>query len=110
MIKLPIKPLSANGAWKGRRFRSDAYKAFQDHVSLLLPNSIDIPEGQLEIHLEFGFSSAGSDWDNPIKPFQDCLAAKFGFNDNRIKRGIVDVYPVKKGAEYIKFQIKALNR
>lgn len=108
-MRIDIKPLSVNDAWKGRRFKSDAYKKYESDVLLLL-ESADIPTGPLEIHLTFGFSSASSDWDNPIKPFQDCLQKKYGFNDNRIKRGIVDVVDVEKGHEFIEFIIRELEQ
>jgi hypothetical protein len=45
-----------------------------------LPNKIDIPEGRLEVTFEFGMSMA-SDYDNPVKIFQDVLSKKYGFND-----------------------------
>ena len=106
--RLNIKPLSVNDAWKGKRFKTDEYNAFQQHVMLLLPPKILIPDGLLQIYLKWGFSSAGSDWDNPIKPLQDILSKKYGFNDNRIKRAIVDIEMVKKGAEFIEFKLTKL--
>ena len=68
-----------------------------------------IPGGYLEIYLRFGQSNKLADWDNPIKPFVDILQKKYGFNDNRIKRATVDVDHVKKGEEYIYFDIKQLE-
>jgi len=107
-MRLPIKPLSVNDAWKGRRFRSDVYKKYQRDIALLL-RPMDIPEGLLQIHITWGFSSNGSDYDNPIKPFQDCLQKKYGFNDNRLKRAIIDVEKVPKGSEFIDFEIRELE-
>ena len=108
-IRIDIKPLSVNDAWKGRRFKTDEYKAYERSVLLLL-RPLKIPDGLLEIHLEWGFSSNGSDYDNPIKPFQDCLQKKYGFNDNKIKRALIEIVKVKKGEEYIKFKIKELEQ
>lgn len=105
MIAIDIKPLSVNKAWKGKRYKTDAYKVFEKQILLLLPSSVRVPNGPLELRIEFGFSSTLSDWDNPIKPFQDCLQKKYGFDDKRVMRGIVDKVMVKKGQEYIKFQI-----
>ena len=103
-MNLDIKPLSVNEAWKGRRFKTDAYKAYErDVLKLLRP--MTIPEGDLVLDLEWGFSSAGSDWDNPIKPFQDILQKKYDFNDNRVIEARVKKVKVKKGKEYIKFDI-----
>lgn len=108
MNKVSIKPLSVNEAWKGRRFKTDAYKRYELVVSALL-EPLEIPQGKLSVHLVFGMSSAGSDWDNPIKPFVDILQKKYGFNDNRIKHAVVDVVRTKKGEEYIEFEIRALS-
>jgi len=63
----------------------------------------------LELWLEFGFSSSLSDFDNPVKPFVDCLQNKYGFNDRQIKRAHIEVIDVKKGEEYIKFDLKELE-
>jgi len=103
MIRLNVKPLSVNKAWKGRRFKSDEYKAYEQEVLLTL-RPMKIPEGKLEIHLKFGFSSDLSDFDNPVKLFVDCLQKKYGFNDKLIKRAFIEVDDVKKGQEYIEFQ------
>ena len=104
LILTEIKPLSVNEAWKGRRFKTDKYKSYERQLLLILPN-IDVPEGDLAILLEFGFSSAGSDWDNPIKPFVDVLQKKYGFNDSRITIAAVNKVKVKKGSEYIRWAL-----
>lgn len=102
-----IKPLSVNGAWRGRRFKTQDYKQFEQMVLLLLPQEFEIPrDGNLEIFLEFGVSSKGFDWDNAIKPFSDILQKKYQFNDNRIYKATVVKTIVKKGDEFILFSIK----
>jgi len=110
MIKIDIKPLSVNEAWRGQRFKTDAYKIFERSLLFMLPKNVIIPEAPFEIHLEFGFSSANSDWDNGIKQFTDVLAKKYGFNDRYIKKGIVVVENVPKGKEYIKFELKHYDK
>jgi hypothetical protein len=109
MNTIPIKPLSVNQAWQGKRFKTDSYKRYERDLMRILPKSVIIPEGPLCLRLEFGFSSAASDWDNPIKPFQDILQKKYNFDDKRVKLGVVAVQSVKRGAEYIKFSIDALE-
>ena len=104
-MKIEIKPLSVNDAWKGKRYKTDKYKKFQHDLLLLLPRECEIPEGELHIDIVFGFSNGGSDWDNPIKPFVDILQKKYGFNDNRIKSATVLVSKKKKGEESIGFLI-----
>lgn len=104
MIRINIKPLSVNDAWKGRRFKSDKYEVYQNTLLWLLPK-IQIPPGPFEIHFRFGFSSVLSDWDNPVKPTQDILAKKYGFNDKLIRRAVVETDIVSQGKEYLEFEI-----
>ena len=63
-----------------------------------------IPEGDLTVEYTFGITTLG-DWDNPIKPFQDVLQKKYGFDDRRIMTAIVKKKVVKKGDEFIYFTI-----
>jgi Holliday junction resolvase RusA-like endonuclease len=109
LITLPIKPLSVNDAWKGKRFKTDKYKRYERDVLLILPKNIKVPVGRLCIRLEFGFSSMASDWDNPIKAFVDILQKKYGFDDKRIKLAVVAVQQVKKGGEYVKFHLDGID-
>jgi len=104
MTHIDIKPLSVNEAWKGKRFKTDSYKVYENSVLWLLPK-ITIPEPPFVIHFKFGFSSTLSDWDNPVKPFQDILSKKYKFNDKLIRRAIVETEIVEKGKEYIEFEI-----
>lgn len=109
MIKLNIKPLSVNEVWQGKRYKTPAYKNYEKIVLLTLPK-IKIPNPPYVIYFEFGFSNSASDWDNPVKPFQDILSKKYNFNDKLIKKAIVCTTTVKKGHEYIKFQIETLEQ
>lgn len=104
MIKLDIKPLSVNECWQGQRFKTPKYKAYEKHVLLSLPK-ITIPSPPFIVSYEFGLSSPLADWDNPVKPLQDILQKKYGFNDKDIVRAIVDKKIVEKGEEYFKFNI-----
>ena len=109
MIHIDIKPLTVNRAWKGRRYKTDEYKAFETELLYRLPprlRGFDPATKKLEIYLEFGVSNSGSDWDNPIKPFVDVLQIKYGFNDKLIYDAIVKKRIVKKGYEYVKFELK----
>ena len=106
-VKIHIKPLSVNEAFKGRRFKTDKYKEFQNKVLSILP-PIDLPEPPYCIYFKFGFSSKSSDWDNAIKQSQDVLATFYGFNDRLIRKGIVEIEIVPKGKEYFIFDITHL--
>tara|TARA_R100001244_G_scaffold120472_1_gene90075 strand:- start:202 stop:522 length:321 start_codon:yes stop_codon:yes gene_type:complete len=102
-----IKPLSVNQCWQGRRFKTPTYKKYEKELLLLLPK-LTIPEGNLAIIITFGFSSKASDWDNPIKPFQDILQKRYKFNDSRVYKATVTKEIVKKGKEFIEFTIISL--
>lgn len=109
MPLINIKPLSVNQAWQGKRFKTPKYKAYCRDLTLLLPAKLDIPEGKLQIRLIFSLSSKLADWDNPIKPAQDIICAKYGINDNRIYRAIVDKCDCEKGNESLFFSIGVLE-
>ena len=104
MFKVNIKPLSINEAYRGRRFKTQKYKDYEQELWYKLPNK-NIPDGELALELEFGFSNKGTDIDNCIKNFTDILQKKYLFNDNRIYKLRVDKKIVKKGKEYIKYKI-----
>lgn len=105
---IKIKPLSVNEAWQGRRYKTPVYKAYEEELLLRLPPKYDIPEtGPLEVIYEFGINTS-ADFDNPIKPFQDVLQKKYGFDDRRIQKATILKNIVKKGEGYLKFSIKAL--
>ena len=108
-IQIHIKPLSVNDAWQGKRYKTPAYKAYEQELLLRLPNDYEVPvEGDLGINFEFGLNTL-ADWDNPIKPLQDVIAKKYGFNDRRILKGTVIKNVVKKGEGYINFSIRGID-
>jgi len=103
--KIKIKPLSVNKCWQGRRFKTPTYKTYQTELLLLL-KSKKLNFDKIELYVRYGFSSANADLDNPQKPFQDILSKKYGFNDSKVYRLILEREQVKKGNEYIYFEIK----
>ena len=107
--RVDIKPLSVNEAWQGRRFKSPKYKTYEKNLKMLLPKII-LPQPPYEIYFKFGFSNSASDWDNCIKPTQDCIANKYKFNDKLIRRAVIETEIVKKGKEYFEFEIKTLSK
>ena len=100
-----IKPLSVNQCWQGKRFKTPKYKTYEQELLDSLPN-LKLPEPPYSIYFEFGFSNAASDWDNPIKPLQDVLQKKYGFNDKDIFQALVIKTKVKKGEEYFKVELR----
>lgn len=108
MTKIYIKPLSVNECWKGKRYKTESYKKYEKLLKLAIPYE-SVPQGKLRVEYEFGFSSAASDWDNPIKPLQDILQKRLGFDDKMIFESSTKKVIVPKGEEYIKFEIFKIN-
>lgn len=104
-MRLKIKPLSVNGAWQGRRFKTDEYKAYEEMLAYLLPK-LSVPSGKLHLTLKVGYSNKASDIDNCVKPFVDILQKKYGFNDKHIYRLEIEKEDVLKGSEFIEFIFK----
>lgn len=104
-MKLTIKPLSVNKVWAGRRFKTPAYKEYERELFYLLPKTLKLPEGKIDLKIKWGMSSRGGDIDNPAKPFIDVLQKKYGFNDSRIYRLTLEKSIVPKGLEYVEFDI-----
>ena len=103
MNKINIKPLSINEAYKGRRFRTAKYDTYIRQMMFILPEKIIVPESDIKLKIEFGYSSVASDIDNGLKCFIDCLQKKYEFNDKNIIELFVRKNKVKKGLEYILF-------
>lgn len=108
MYKLDIKPLSVNDAWQGKRFKTPKYNQYQKDLFKILPK-ITIPDQPYILNYEFGFSNKCSDIDNPVKQFQDTICKFYNISDAHIYRVIIDKKIVKKGCEYIKFEILHFN-
>lgn len=102
-MKIHIKALSINEAYFGRRKRSHLYNNYIKKMLVLLPEIDMIPEKDIKLNIEFGFSSAASDIDNGLKCFIDCLQKKYDFNDKNITELFVRKTKVTKGFEYIIF-------
>ena len=103
-MKIDIKPLSINAAFKGRRYRTDKYNKYERDILLQL-KPMNIPDGKLEISIMAGFSYKGADLDNVAKLFIDILQKKYGFNDSRIYALTMLKRIVPKGQEFISFSI-----
>ncbi len=107
-IQIHIKPLSVNDAWQGKRYKTPAYKAYEQELLLRLPKYEVPAEGDLEVLYEFGLNTL-ADWDNPVKPLQDVLQKAYGFDDRRIMRASVIKNVVKNGDGYINFSIRGID-
>jgi Holliday junction resolvase RusA-like endonuclease len=101
-FKLEIKPLSVNEAWRGRRFKTDKYNAFQSSMLLILPN-VEIKSFK-RLKLTFGMSNTLSDIDNPVKMTVDCLQKKYSINDRDLIYLELHKVKTKKGSEFIEVE------
>lgn len=109
MNKINIKPLSANESYKGRKFATDKYKAYQKEMLYKLPN-IKIPDGErLALHVIIGYSNKRADLDNSQKPLLDILQNKYCFNDNIIYRLLLEKVIVPKSEEFISFKFSEMS-
>lgn len=108
MKTIKIKPMSVNLVWQGQRYKTQAYKNYEQELFYILPK-IKIPKGKLQIKLIFGFTRKVSDIDNPVKPFIDVLQKRYTFNDRNIYRLEVEKKEVKKGEEFISFELKKFS-
>jgi Holliday junction resolvase RusA-like endonuclease len=109
-MRINIKALSVNNAWKGKRFKTREYDVWRAQSLYRLPSDLklkfDLLESEIELCITFGVSNKSSDLDNLLKPFIDSLQEKYKFNDKKIKRIVCEKEYVAKGNEYIDFELK----
>lgn len=107
-MRIKIKPLSVNEAYSGKRYKTEKYKRYKFALLCKLPR-LELPPPPYRVEYVFGLSNPSADIDNPVKPFQDVLQAKYGFNDKHIDEISVKRAKVPKGSEFISFKIEAIN-
>ena len=108
MARISIKPISVNDCWQGRRFKTPLYKGYETELLYKLKKE-KIPEGKLFLRLTVGFSNKNADLDNVVKPFVDILQKKFGFNDKQIYIMDLAKEDVKKGEEFVEYELSSLE-
>jgi len=95
-ISIPIKPMSINACFQGRRFKTPAYKQYDRSLDLLLmPFKRDIVKCDwYEVFYTFYLKNFGmTDGDNCVKACQDALVRNgFLSDDRRIKRFHVEKF------------------
>lgn len=107
-FKIKQKPLSLNEAWQGKRFKTQAYKQYEQAMILLMPKACIYQDQILRVEFFFGFSNKASDLDNPVKLLMDIAQKKYGFNDKNVFELNVRKCLVKKGEEFIQMGIYPL--
>ena len=106
-MRLKIRPISVNQCYRGRRFKTPLYSDFEQEMALYLPRGLKVPE-KAKLTLIIGFSNPRSDIDNPVKIIMDVLQKFYGFDDKQIYKLEVTKEIVKKGSEFIDFNISSL--
>ena len=104
MVRIDLKPLSVNDAYRGRRFATKELTQYKSDLGWLLPK-MEVPKGPLAVRYVFGLSSIGADGDNCIKAFQDVIAEHYGFNDRVIYHWDVTKVDVPRGKEFVEFEL-----
>ena len=104
MIELNIKPLSVNRSYKGRKFPTDALKAYKQHMPLLLPKNLQLPPDRLVLLFRFHFKRKASDVDNCCKAAQDIITAHYGVDDREIFMTMNEKVINFKEPEYLEFE------
>jgi len=95
--------------YSGRKVKSHKYRSYEKLLLPMLPSEIKVPEGKLHLSLVVGVSSKLSDLDNVLKPFIDCLQLKYDFNDKMIYKLSAIKENVKKGEEFIEFDLRRIK-
>jgi Holliday junction resolvase RusA-like endonuclease len=109
LIEIPIVPLSVNQAWKGRRYKTDKYKKYENDVLILLPKKKISSLSKLSVDITYRFSSKASDVDNPTKLILDILQKKYFFDDCLIYDLHLHKEIVQKGKESILIKITEID-
>lgn len=82
-VEIPVKPLSVNKAFQGRRFKTKDCKDFERDVSLFLPPKKMIA-GDVEMVLEFYLKNhRRTDVSNLVKILEDILVKRGYIEDDR---------------------------
>ena len=101
MIRINVKPMSINEAFKGRRYKTKTYTEYEKKLLLILPKVV-IPSGRIKLTLVFGITKV-ADIDNPTKALLDIFQKKYGFDDKNIYELHIKKVPVKTGFEFFEY-------
>ena len=96
-FSLPIKPLSVNAAWCGRRFSTPEKKRYEKTLAIILPKH-PVEGKYFKVAYDFYLVNfALSDADNFLKVLQDCIV-KAGIipDDRRIIDYRIRKFPSKE--------------
>ena len=104
-LSIPLKPLSVNVAFQGRRFKTPAYKQYEKDITKLLGRAREKPiEGELYVCYSFYLKNyALTDTGNLEKLLTDTLVALGYIKDDRyIKKLVMEKYRAKQDSIEVK--------
>lgn len=104
---IPIKGISINQCWQGRRFATKQYKDWRENMLMLMPKQKMIT-GNVRIWIILNLKSIiRSDIDNFLKPIIDCIVKKGWIEDDRFIQKL-NVYKIKSKVESIEITISEI--
>lgn len=106
-ITLPIKAMTVNQCWRGRRYKTKKYEEYENELLNILPELKVEDKRPLRLTVEFGISTT-QDIDNGLKPLIDILQKKYLFNDRYIMELNIKKTVVKKIEHFIKIKFEYL--
>jgi len=95
-VEIPIKPISVNKAFQGRRFKTADCKSFEEELWYLLPKEKMI-KGNVSVTIEFYLKNHKmTDVSNLVKVFED-IVVKRGYieDDRKVNELFLYKYPAK---------------
>lgn len=107
-FKIPIKPLTVNKAWQGRRFKTKDYKQYERDIKRVLKRG-RLYTGRLSVGIRFFIRRyTVSDVDNFLKPLLDILTKlDYWVDDRQIKKITIEKFKSKE--EYIEVEINEIE-
>ena len=108
MYTVPIKPISVNQSFQGKKYQTKEHKEFKVVATALLKRVRDlkrIPEKKEFFVIYKFYISASMDYDNCIKSFQDCLCSVLGTDDRYIAGAYIRKIKAKRGDQKIEFDV-----
>lgn len=105
-LEIPLKALSVNNAWQGRRFKSNLYKKFEIDVCKFVRECRSMMMGPVEVSYTFYIKNYSlTDIDNLIKPLQDIIVKRGYIEDDR-KIIFMTAEKIKSKEERIEVEIR----
>ena len=105
---LPVKGISINECFQGRRFKTKKYNAFIEEMLYTMPKQKMI-KGMVRIGIAFSLKSIlRSDLDNLLKPVIDCVVKKGWIEDDRFIQSI-EAHKILGDKEEIRIKIESLK-